>query len=88
MGLSEGGESPYGSDNSQPGKKPLRILMVAGVYPTAQKPHAGTFIKAQADSLVAADLEVEVIYPKPGPRPGSLCLGDLTGLLEDTHRAF
>ena len=50
-------------------KKPLRILMVTGVYPTELKPHAGTFIKAQVDSLIAAGLEVEVIHPKPVPSP-------------------
>ncbi len=51
---------------SQVTKKPLRILMVTGVYPTEQRPHLGTFIKSQADSLIAAGLEVEVIHPKPG----------------------
>jgi teichuronic acid biosynthesis glycosyltransferase TuaC len=48
-------------------KKPLRVLMVTGMYPTEQKPDACTFIKTQVDSLVAAGLEVEVIHPKPGP---------------------
>src|SRR6266568_3948463 len=48
-------------------KQALRVLMVTGVYPTEQIPHAGTFIKSQADSLIAAGLEVEVIHPKPGP---------------------
>ena len=48
-------------------KHALRVLMVTGVYPTEQIPHAGTFIKSQADSLIAAGLEVEVIHPKPGP---------------------
>lgn len=48
-------------------KKPFRVLMVTGVYPTEQRPHSGTFIKSQADSLSAADLEVEVIHPKSGP---------------------
>jgi teichuronic acid biosynthesis glycosyltransferase TuaC len=46
--------------------KPLRILMVTGAYPTEEKPHLGTFIKTQVDSLTAASLEVEVIHPKPG----------------------
>jgi teichuronic acid biosynthesis glycosyltransferase TuaC len=48
-------------------KQALRVLIVTGVYPTEQIPHAGTFIKSQADSLIAAGLEVEVIHPKPGP---------------------
>lgn len=48
-------------------QKPLRVLMVTGVYPTVECPHAGTFIKSQVDSLRAAGLEVEVLHPKPGP---------------------
>ena len=48
-------------------KHPLRVLMVTGIYPTKELPHKGTFIKSQADSLVAAGVEVEVIHPKPGP---------------------
>jgi teichuronic acid biosynthesis glycosyltransferase TuaC len=43
--------------------------MVTGVYPTEQRPHAGTFIKSQVDSLIAAGLEVEVVHPQPGPTP-------------------
>src|SRR5258708_10342760 len=50
-------------------EKPLRVLMVTGVYPTEQKPHSGTFIKSQVDSLLAAGLEVELLHPKPGPSP-------------------
>src|SRR6266699_1399492 len=50
-------------------KKAYRVLMVTGIYPTEERPHAGTFIKSQADSLVEAGLEVEVIHPKPGPVP-------------------
>jgi len=46
-------------------KRPIRVLVVTGVYPTEQLPHLGTFIKSQVDSLIAADLEVEVIHPKP-----------------------
>src|SRR5438046_9579451 len=47
--------------------KPLRVLMVTGVYPTEEFPDSGTFIKTQVDSLIAAGLEVHVIHPKPGP---------------------
>ena len=43
--------------------------MVTGVYPTEQRPHAGTFVKSQVDSLIAAGLDVEVLLPKPGPAP-------------------
>jgi len=49
--------------------KPFRVLMVTGIYPTEQKPHSGTFIKSQVDSLIDAGLEVEVLHPKPGPSP-------------------
>ena len=48
-------------------KKAYRVLMVTGIYPTEERPHAGTFIKSQVDSLVEAGLEVEIIHPKPGP---------------------
>lgn len=48
-------------------RKPLRILVVTGIYPTEQRPHSGTFIKSQVDSLKEAGLEVEVVHPKPGP---------------------
>jgi glycosyltransferase involved in cell wall biosynthesis len=41
--------------------------MVTGAYPTEQKPHSGTFIKSQVDSLIAAGVDVEIIHPKPGP---------------------
>lgn len=50
-------------------KKPFRVLMVTGVYPTERIPHSGTFIKSQVESLIAAGLEVEVLHPKPGPAP-------------------
>lgn len=49
--------------------KPFRVLMVAGVYPTEQRPHSGTFIKTQVESLLAEGIGVEVIHPKPGPVP-------------------
>lgn len=48
-------------------KRSLRVLMVTGIYPTEERPHKGTFIKSQVDSLIAAGVEVEVIHPKPGP---------------------
>src|ERR1700730_17789312 len=50
-------------------KRPYRILMVTGVYPTDRNPHSGTFIKTKVDALTAAGLEVEVIHPTPGPVP-------------------
>jgi teichuronic acid biosynthesis glycosyltransferase TuaC len=48
-------------------EKAYRVLMVTGIYPTEERPHAGTFIKSQVDSLLEAGLEVEIIHPKPGP---------------------
>ncbi len=51
----------------EPNKKPFRVLMVTGVYPTQRRPHKGTFIKSQIDSLIAEGLEIEIIHPKPGP---------------------
>src|SRR5579885_2193854 len=45
----------------------LRVLMVTGVYPTEQQSHAGTFIKSQVDSLIAAGLTVDILHPRPGP---------------------
>ncbi len=50
-------------------KKPFRVLMVTGAYPTKERPHSAPFIKSQVDSLNAAGVEVEVIHPRPGPVP-------------------
>ena len=50
-------------------EKPYRILTVTGIYPTEKRPHKGTFIKSQVDSLIEAGLEVEIIHPQPGPVP-------------------
>jgi teichuronic acid biosynthesis glycosyltransferase TuaC len=55
------------SKMSQASHKPLRVLTVTGAYPTEHRPHRGTFIKSQVDSLVAAGVEVEVIHPGPSP---------------------
>ncbi len=73
-------------------KKSFRVLMVTGIYPTEQRPHSGTFVKTQVDSLVAAGLEVEVIHPKPGPVPlryvtaaTQVFLKTLTGRFDVVH---
>src|SRR6266566_1953283 len=50
-------------------EKPYRVLTVTGIYPTEKRPHKGTFIKSQVDSLIEAGLEVEIIHPQPGPVP-------------------
>ncbi len=72
--------------------KPFRVLMVTGVYPTARQPHAGTFIKSQVDSLIAAGLEVEVLHPMAGPSPvryaiaaAEVFLKSLTGRYDVIH---
>lgn len=50
--------------------KKYRILMVTGIYPTPERPHKGTFVKALVDSLTAIGHEVEVIHPNPNhPMP-------------------
>src|SRR5579864_4299695 len=73
-------------------KKPLRVLIVTGIYPTKSQPHKGTFIKSQVDSLIAAGLEVEIIHPKPGPVPlryaiatAQVFLKTLTGNFDIVH---
>ncbi len=50
-------------------QRSLRVLTVTGAYPAEYRPHWGTFIKSQVDSLIAQGLEVEVIRPRPGPMP-------------------
>ncbi len=47
-------------------KKPLRVLMVTGAYPSELTPHLGTFIKTQVEALIKEGLEVDVIHPQPG----------------------
>lgn len=46
-------------------KKQYRILMVTGIYPTPERPHKGTFVKAIVDSLEAIGHEVEIVHPNP-----------------------
>jgi len=59
-------------------KTRYRILMVTGVYPTKERPHKGTFVKAIVDSLVAIGNEVEIIHPKPDlPMPVRYALATL-----------
>lgn len=46
-----------------------RVLMVMGIYPTARRPHAGTFIKPIVEALRARGHEVELVHPGPMPAP-------------------
>lgn len=55
---------------TMPGARPTyRILMVTGIYPTTQKPHAGTFIKPIVEALRAQGHVVELVHPGPMPAP-------------------
>ncbi len=58
-------------------KKPYRVLMVTGSYPTEHCPHNATFLKSQIDSLIATGIEIEIIHPKPGPAPLRYAMGAL-----------
>ncbi len=69
-------------------KKPIRVLMVTGIYPTEQRPHKGTFIKTQVDSLIAEGLEVEVIHPKAGPVPLRYATATVQVLLKSLSGRF
>lgn len=46
-----------------------RILMVTGIYPTARRPHAGTFIRPIVETLRARGHTVDVLCPGPAPAP-------------------
>jgi len=46
-----------------------RVLMVTGIYPTARRPHAGTFIKPIVEALRAQGHEVELVHPGSMPAP-------------------
>ncbi|WP_165423299.1 glycosyltransferase [Ktedonosporobacter rubrisoli] len=50
-------------------QKKYRILMVTGIYPTKERPHSGTFVKALVDALEFEGHTVEIVHPKPGPVP-------------------
>ena len=51
------------------GHAKYRVLMVTGIYPTAHRPHAGTFIKPIVETLRAQGHEVDLIHPGPMPAP-------------------
>ena len=44
----------------------VRVLMVTGAYPTPERPHWGTFIQSQVESLIEAGVEVHVVHPRRG----------------------
>ena len=64
------------------------ILIVSGVYPTPDRPHSGTFIRSQVESLIDAGAEVTVIHPPPGPVPVRYARAVLRVLLETTRRRY
>ena len=40
----------------------LRVLMVTGMYPTAQRPHSGTFVKSQVESLGVEGVDSVILH--------------------------
>jgi teichuronic acid biosynthesis glycosyltransferase TuaC len=40
----------------------MKVLMVTNMYPSAQKPHSGSFIKSQIDSIRREGIDVDVLY--------------------------
>ena len=46
-----------------------RVLMVTGIYPTARKPHEGTFIVPIVEALRSAGHQVDILYPGVFPAP-------------------
>lgn len=53
----------------QDGKRPLRVLMVTGIYPTPRQPHSGTFVKTLVDALATSGIGIEIVHPRPAPVP-------------------
>ncbi len=53
------------SQISQTPSPSYRILLVTGVYPSPAYPHSGTFIKSQAQSLMAAGHTIDLLCPNP-----------------------
>jgi glycosyltransferase involved in cell wall biosynthesis len=50
-------------------RETYRVLMVTGIYPTARKPYAGTFIKPIVEALRDAGHRVNIVCPGPAPAP-------------------
>jgi teichuronic acid biosynthesis glycosyltransferase TuaC len=57
---------PTASRDAFAGRR-LRVLMVTGMYPTTRRPHFGTFVASQIESLRAAGLDIELVFPARGP---------------------
>lgn len=53
------------SSQIQTHQKKYRIMMVTGIYPTDERPHKGTFVKAIVEPLIELGHEVEIIHPNP-----------------------
>jgi glycosyltransferase involved in cell wall biosynthesis len=47
----------------------LKVLMVTGMYPTPDRPHYGSFVASQTESLRAAGIYVDLVYPSWGAAP-------------------
>lgn len=52
-------------EGARPDHGPLRILMVAGIYPTDHRPYKGTFVASDVLALREAGHRVDVIHPNP-----------------------
>lgn len=48
------------------GGRRLRVLHVSGMYPTNERPHWGTFVASQVESLRARGVEIDLIHPRTG----------------------
>src|SRR5438445_5474878 len=46
-----------------------RVLVVTGMYPTSARPHFGTFVASQVESLRSAGVQVDMVFPASGPAP-------------------
>jgi glycosyltransferase involved in cell wall biosynthesis len=49
-------------DEIEPEPAPLRLLLVTGIYPTADRPLAGTYVEQRVGRLIAAGTSVRVVH--------------------------
>jgi teichuronic acid biosynthesis glycosyltransferase TuaC len=68
--------------------KEYRILMVSGIYPTMERPYAGTFVKATVDALLVRGHEVEIVHPLHGPVPLRYLLATLQVFFKTLTKRF
>jgi teichuronic acid biosynthesis glycosyltransferase TuaC len=68
--------------------KKYRILMISGIYPTKERPYAGTFVKTMVDALLARGHEVEVVHPPYSPAPLRYLLATLQVFFKTLTKRF